>query len=100
MDDLLEIIRSVLAQPTAPFHEDAVRAFLDLELDELRIAVVVDFAIFERSDERRNRAAQRGESMSSLRHFYLTRDGELTDRAKLTVARAVNYRVGSSSSLR
>ena len=80
--------------------EDAVRAFLDLEFDELRIAVVIDVAAFERSDERRNRAAQRGESMSSLRHFLSRRNDELSRARKLTVLAAVNYRVGSTSSVR
>ena len=35
MDGLLEIIRSVLAQPTAPFHEDAVRAEIFQQLAQL-----------------------------------------------------------------
>src|ERR1700679_9459 len=31
-DALLDIIRSILAQPTAPFHEDAVRAKILIQL--------------------------------------------------------------------
>jgi hypothetical protein len=49
--------------------ENAVRALRDLELDELGVAVVVDGAARERCDERRNRAAQCGESSRKLRHF-------------------------------
>jgi hypothetical protein len=52
--------------------EDAVRAFLDLEFDERRIAIVVDGAVFEGCNERRNRAAQRGEIRVTLRHDWVS----------------------------
>lgn len=35
MDALLDLLRSILAQPTAPFHEDAVRAEILMQLAQL-----------------------------------------------------------------
>ncbi len=35
MDALLDLLRSVLAQPTAPFHEDAVRAEILMQLAQI-----------------------------------------------------------------
>jgi hypothetical protein len=39
-------------------HENAMRAVLDLVLDEARVGVVVHFAVAERRDERRDGALQ------------------------------------------
>src|SRR5205823_13921012 len=53
---LLERERGRLAGGSV--HEDAVRAVLDLELDQARVGVVIHFALAERRHQRRHRPGE------------------------------------------